>query len=96
MLFRSFGHHVERSIVWIVGLVLLGAAVLGISGQGKKNGMPIGLSYSFDMLLPIIRLRHSHQSVDLLGWPRYYFYCHKIAGFVLASFLIAGISGLTK
>ena len=77
-------------------LVLLGAFVLWISGQGRKNGIPIGLSYSFDMLLPIIKLRDAHYEIDLMGWPRYYFYLHKIAGYVLASFLIAGISGLTK
>jgi len=63
---------------------------------GRKHGLPMGLSYSFDMLLPIIELRDAHYAIDLKGWPRYYFYAHKIAGFVLASFLMAGISGLTK
>jgi hypothetical protein len=76
--------------------VVLGAAVLRVSGQGPRNAMPIGLSYSFDMLLPVIRLREQHYAVDLTGAPRYYFYCHKIMGWVLASFLVAGLSGLTK
>ena len=58
--------------------------------------MPWGISYSFDMLLPIVRLRDQHYSVDLEGWPRYYFYVHKIVGWALASFLVAGLSGLTK
>jgi len=92
----GYGHHIERALGWSVGLVILGAFVLGISGEGRKNGMPVGLSYSFDMLLPIIKLRDAHYDIDLKGWPRYYFYAHKIAGFVLASFLVAGISGLTK
>src|SRR6516162_1132188 len=89
----GYGHHIERALGWSVGLVILGAFVLGISGEGRKNGMPVGLSYSFDMLLPIIKLRDAHYDIDLKGWPRYYFYAHKIAGFVLASFLVAGISG---
>jgi hypothetical protein len=58
--------------------------------------LPVGISYSFDMLLPVIKLRDAHYQIDLAGWPRYYFYVHKVAGFVLASFLVAGISGLTK
>jgi hypothetical protein len=48
------------------------------------------------MLLPIVKLREYHYSVDLKGWARYYFYVHKLMGYVLASFLIAGIAGLTK
>ena len=83
-------------MIWTLLLVILGAWVLGVSGEGPKNGMPVGLSYSFDMLLPIIKLRDAHYEIDLKGWPRYYFYVHKVAGFVLASFLVAGISGLTK
>jgi hypothetical protein len=94
-------HHADHlSIVahlgWTIGLVILGAIVLRISGEGPKHGLPVGLSYSFDMLLPVIKLRDAHYQIDLVGWPRYYFYAHKIAGFVLASFLVAGISGLTK
>jgi len=58
--------------------------------------MPFGIAYSFDMLLPIIQLREKHKKIDLQGWPRYYFYTHKIMGYVLASFLIAGLAGLTK
>lgn len=92
----GYGYYPYRSIVWVFLLVILGAVVLRVSGQGPKNAMPIGLSYSFDMLLPVIRLREMHYAVDLTGAPRYYFYCHKIMGWVLASFLVAGLSGLTK
>ena len=92
----GYGHHIELAMIWTLVLVILGVFVLGVSGEGPKNGMPVGLSYSFDMLLPIIKLRDAHYKIDLMGWPRYYFYVHKIAGYVLASFLVAGISGLTK
>src|SRR5437764_11374454 len=34
--------------------------------------------------------------IDLKTWARCYFYGHKIMGYVLASFLIAELSGLTK
>jgi uncharacterized protein YjbI with pentapeptide repeats len=92
----GYGYYVERALVAVVFVVLLGAAVLRISGRGPAHGMPYGLAYSFDMLLPVVKLREEHYKYDLNGWPRYYFYVHKVAGYVLASFLIAGLSGLTK
>jgi uncharacterized protein YjbI with pentapeptide repeats len=92
----GYGYYPYYSLVWIVVFVVLGALVLRWSGEGRRNNMPIGLSYSFDMLLPVIRLRDRHYQMDLHGWARYYFYAHKIMGWVLASFLVAGLSGLTK
>jgi hypothetical protein len=92
----GYGHYPARSILWALGLVAVGAIVLRISGEGVRNGMPYGLAYSFDILLPVIRLRASHDAIDLQNWARYYFYVHRIMGFLLASFLIAGVSGLTK
>ena len=80
----------------MIGLVMAGAIVLRVSGEGRRNGMPYGLTYSIDMLLPIIELRKKHSDIDLQGWPRYYFYGQKIRGWVLVSFLIAGLSGLTE
>jgi uncharacterized protein YjbI with pentapeptide repeats len=92
----GYGYYPERSFRWAVLFVILGAVVLRVSGQGPKNGMPFGLAYSFDLLLPIVRLREQHYSIDLAGPARYYFYAHRLMGWVLASFLVAGISGLTK
>ena len=65
-------------------------------GEGPKNGMPFGLAYSFDKLLPIVRLREKHYTIDLAGLTRYYFYVHRMIGWALASFLVAGLSGITQ
>ena len=56
----------------------------------------LGIWYSIDMLLPVIRLREQHYEVDLAGVARYYFYAHKIAGYLLTFFVIAGLSGLGR
>ena len=61
-----------------------------------ENQARVGFWYSLDLLLPIIQLRPKHYEIDLQGSVRYYFYFHQIMGYVLASFLIAGLSGLTK
>ena len=58
--------------------------------------MEIGFFYSLDLLLPVIKLRERHYDVDLTGRTRYYFYFHQMMGYLLVSFLIAGLSGLTK
>ena len=52
--------------------------------------------YSLDQLLPIINLSKHHDDIRLGLGARYYFYFHMITGYVLASFLIAGLAGLTK
>jgi hypothetical protein len=55
------------------------------------------LVYSLDQLLPIIQLSKRHDDIRLRDWrARYYFYFHMIMGYVLASFLIAGLAGLTE
>ena len=98
----GFGGRYFRSVVWVIVLVVTGTVILRRSGQYKvpaqdgKPPMEIGLAYSLDMLLPIIRLRGRHYDIDLQDKVRYYFYCHQLMGYVLASFLIAGLSGLTK
>jgi uncharacterized protein YjbI with pentapeptide repeats len=92
----GFGYRIYYSFYWIIGFILLGMFVLKISKEGPDNKMPYGLAYSIDMLLPIVRLREEHYRIDLKSWARYYFYFHKMMGYVLASFLIAGLSGLTK
>jgi hypothetical protein len=92
----GYGYYPQLAILWIVLLVALGALVLRVSGEGPKHHMPWGLSYSFDVLLPGIRLREKHYQVDIASKWRYYFYFHRIMGWVLASFLVAGLSGLTK
>ncbi len=65
---------------------------------GIKRFVGKDLYYSFDMLLPIIHLRESHYDTNIQLRPSVeaYFVLHKLMGYVLGSFLIAGLSGLTK
>lgn len=94
--FIGYGYKMWRACYWIIGFIVLGVSVLRCSGEGERNHLPYGIAFSIDMLLPIIRLREKHYEIDITGWARYYFYLHKMMGYVLASFLIAGLTGLTK
>jgi uncharacterized protein YjbI with pentapeptide repeats len=54
------------------------------------------LAYSFDALLPIIRLRELHYQIEIGGWRHYYFYFQRIVGWVLGVFVLGALSGLAK
>ena len=90
------------TLLWAGVFVVLGTAFLVIYEERHKKGErhkkeALGFGYSLDMLLPVIHLREEHYKVDLENkWVRRYFYIHKIIGYVLTSFLLAGLSGLTK
>jgi hypothetical protein len=99
-LFIGYGYHPFWSLYWAFTFLIVGTLFLWFSGEGWRirwhYNLIDALFYSFDLLLPIIRLREKHYQIDLESRVRYYFYLHKIMGYVLASFLIAGIAGLTK
>jgi len=94
--FIGYGYRIYYSFGWFLLFVGIGVFVLWKTGQGRVHKMSYGVSYSVDMLLPIIRLRKHHEMIDLCGPARYYFYFHKVMGYILVSFFIAGLSGLTK
>jgi len=97
LIFIGFGYRTHYAIFWVLGLVVIGALVFRRSPEAQAGHYNVGLAYSLDMLLPIIKLREVHYDIDLISaGPRYYFYFHKAKGYALVSFLIAGLSGLTK
>jgi len=51
--------------------------------------------YSFEMLLPLVRLRGQTREYRA-SWQHVYFHLHNLIGLALAAFLAAGLSGLTK
>jgi len=66
----GYGYKMHRALAWALMLVFMGAAVFRSSPESKKNQMPYGFAYSFDMLLPIVKLRKKHEDIDLRGWRR--------------------------
>jgi hypothetical protein len=87
-----------RPLIWVAALVAAGTAVLYLAGVPSAlagSGAAV-VAYSLDMLLPIVELEKSFAEIALHGFAKYYFYFQKLMGWVLASFLIAGLSGITK
>ena len=92
----GYGYNNGIALLWFAALTLLGAWACGMSPFGRRMRAAQRFWYSFDMALPLIQLNKRHEAIKLSGGVLVYFYVHKLAGFVLASFLVAGLSGLTK
>jgi hypothetical protein len=94
--FIGHGYRLYWSLWWALLFVVVGAFVIDSKSAGANLSDWESFAYSLDMLLPVIELNKAYNDIVLSGPPLFYFYCHKIMGFVLASFLVAGLSGLAK
>jgi hypothetical protein len=100
-----------RALGWAVLFTLIGTLVLRFGGTPPwfTPGwveQPEGLEgfrwcawASLDEILPLVELNKAHaEFVDkkLDGWRQDYFYGHRIIGYLLGSFVVAGLAGLTQ
>jgi hypothetical protein len=93
----GYGYYPARSLYTAIVVVIIGALVFRSTKEARDYSMPIGLAYSFDMLLPIVHLRELHYKIELnTPRARYYFYVHKLIGYALGLFLIASLNGWVK
>jgi hypothetical protein len=86
------------AFVWIALFTLIGTAVLEAHRQGPAH-LSAKAFFSLDRLVPrLVQLDKTHDDIEagLTGWVRRYFYLHKVVGYVLAGFLLAGLAGLTQ
>jgi uncharacterized protein YjbI with pentapeptide repeats len=95
-LFIGYGYRLHYALYWVLAFIVLGFVVLQATCQSLAGGPLEDIFYSIDTLLPIINLDERYSKMILDGGARYYFYFHKVMGYVLASFMVAGLSGLTK
>jgi len=92
----GFGFYPWFAAIWTLLFVYLGAQVFRRTPEAVREHMTRGYAYSFDTFLPLVRLRERNYDIDIEGKARYYFYFHKLAGWVLGSFLVAAISGIAR
>jgi len=98
----GIGAHAFRVLYWIVGFALLGNVVLWFS-EARGKGLVWRFAASLDQLLPIVRLSKEFDDFfddperkRLKGWQMAYFVFQALTGYVLASFLVAAMAGLTQ
>jgi hypothetical protein len=99
----GIGYRYFYSLAWVAGFVIMGVVVLWVADQ-LSTGVPWAFACSLDILLPVVELNEAHSQYVMqeLGgnaatqWVRYYFYLHKLVGWMLGLFLIGGLTGLTQ
>ena len=103
----GIGRYTFLALGWAIFVVIVGWSVLICTGEGQKHEKTvtvdeegtvgeIGFWFSFDYLLPAVRLREAHYTkVDLSYGVRIYFYAHQLIGYILVFFLIAALTGIT-
>jgi hypothetical protein len=101
-LFIGYGHKYSMTMGWFLLLVVIGSFVYKpppLATHAGKDKVIDRVFFSLDMLLPLIELDKRHRADyahGLARGKRFYFYVHTIFGYLLASYLIAGLSGLAK
>jgi hypothetical protein len=101
----AYGYRSRRTLVAFSILLLAGMLVFDVSGhhhvmnhddQGQKAPHFSALIYTLDLLLPIINLGQRENWVPTRGWPQFAATALIIAGWVLATMFLAGLSGLVR
>jgi hypothetical protein len=97
----GYGYCLYAFAIWAILLWSIGTLIFSrippenvVAKDGSLVTDVSSSTYSFDMLLPVIRLRDKHYDLDIKGWQRRYFNFHKIMGFIIGLFIVAGLSGL--
>jgi hypothetical protein len=96
LVFIGHTHRLYYIFFWIGFLVLVGTVVIQKSGETQRLDLGSGIAFSFDRLIPLIKLEEEHYKVKLIPSVRNYFYFHQIMGYILGSFVVAWVSGILK
>ncbi|WP_429494759.1 hypothetical protein [Paraburkholderia youngii] len=103
----GYGYRLWYSIIWSLAFVIIGAIVFFNTSEvgpprlsdhrPNTRGRAVwAIIYSFDMLLPIVKLKDSNYDVDISSKAQYYLYFHKLMGWILGTFILAGLTGWTR
>ena len=94
----GYGYRYFFALGWATLFVAIGYGLIHYTHENdRKHVVPIGVLYCVDMLLPLIQFQHKHYDVQLHSpLLRTYFVFHRVCGYLLSSFILAGLAGLTK
>lgn len=94
----GYGYRVWLATIWFSGLVLLGTFVVRIDPAGLRVGFWHRFFYSLESAVPLIELTPLNERFANQLTPRVdrYFNVHKIAGLIIVSVLVAGMTGIVR
>lgn len=94
----GYGPRYFYSLFWVVGITAVGTLVLSKAPDPDilKFSVLHRFGISFNLLLPKIIQLDANMKIALKGWHAAYFYFQGMMGYVLSSFIVAGLAGITK
>ena len=90
----GYGAGELQALVFAIPFFVVGGFLARCRAKPVADGKRPGFWYSFDMLLPGMWLDERHAKIVLSGGARWYFNVHRLAGYVLVLFVVAGLAGL--
>lgn len=86
------------SLAWVLALTIVGAIVFAPFVHSHSWGRGAELLFSVDQLLPIVHVTPAAEELakQVTGWQSWYLAFHRLCGFGLGSFIVAGLTGVTK
>ena len=94
--FIGFGYGYWRVAAWMLVATLMGAGLLHFVDKPLSANFLSRIFYSLDRLMPVVGLSNTHFEPELPVPVCYYFFVHRLFGFVLTSYLVAGITGIAE
>ena len=94
----GIGYGYFRSLVWAAALTILGGFIFVPVMTGGWQEPGASFLFSLDQLLPVVSVAPGAEDVakGITGWHHWYLAAHRSLGFLLGSFVVAGLTGITK
>jgi hypothetical protein len=97
-LLLGYGYRPWRALGWFAVLVGVGTWVVTKAPVARRSGLVNCFFFSLESAVPLVVLTPQNQqfALHLDKWVDFYFHIHKILGLILASVLVAGLTGLVS
>jgi hypothetical protein len=94
----GIGYGYFRSLIWVILLSFAGMVVFKRYDLADFPNLGVAWLFSVDQLLPVVKLYPHAEDIakKLHGLSLVYLTIHRTLGFILSSFVVAGLSGLTQ
>lgn len=97
----GYGFRYWYTLIWVFLFIIIGM-ILFLNIEFPQSSIAYDYSwkdalfFSVDRLVPVLELSDEYNSISIDGCTKYYFYIQKIMGYILAVFLTAALTGITK
>ena len=92
----GYGYENWKALMLFIALVVLGSFLCSRADQTAELQLGHRFWFSLDWAVPIMDLGTGSYVKMPTNWLGIYFHVHRIVGFILVTFIVAGLSGIAK